>query len=195
MLRSHFATAKHPTKWGFGCEIGSFYTSQPFRSCKKRLTMLQNGTRVPKVGFAVVKYPAKWSFGYEIGIFHVLGLRSRFAAAKWGSLCCEMALVCQKWFRSKMAIPQRSGDSAMNLLGLQNCFAAKCRFHKGCEILQTPVFPLFLHFSCSKRLSFISFAIPPDFDHPKTYITSKQTRIKALKSKLKQVKKKQKDMD
>ena len=34
-----------------------------------------------------------------------------------------------------------------------------------------------------------------DFDHPKTYITSKQIRIKALKSKLKQVKKKQKDMD
>ena len=27
----------------------------------------------------------------------------------------------------------------------------------------------------------------PDFDHPKTYITSKQIKIKALKSKLKQV--------
>ena len=31
------------------------------------------------------------------------------------------------------------------------------------------------------------FDIPLDFDHPKTYITSKQIRIKALKSKLKQV--------
>ena len=34
--------------------------------------------------------------------------------------------------------------------------------------------------------------IPLDFDHPKTYIASKQIRIKALKSKLKQVKKKTK---
>ena len=89
-----------------------------------------------------------------------------------------------KWFRRKMAIPQRSGDSAANLLGLRNGFAAKGRFCRGCEISQTPVFPLFLHFSYSKRLSFISFTIPPDFDHPKTYITSKQIRIKALKSKL-----------
>ena len=71
-------------------------------------------------------------------------------------------------------------------------------------------FPCFYTFYCSKRPSFNFFAIPLDFDHPKTYITSKQTRIKAfeikikafkskfktLKSKLKQVKKtKQKDMD
>ena len=78
-------------------------------------------------------------------------------------------------------ISQQSGDSA-----------AKWRFRRGYEISQTPVFPLFLHFSCSKRLFFISFAIPPDFDHPKTYITSKQIKIKALKSKLKQVKNKTK---
>nr|CAN65030.1 hypothetical protein VITISV_018080 [Vitis vinifera] len=61
---------------------------------------LPNGTRVPKSGFAASKYPAKWSFGWEIGIFHVLELRSRFAAAKWGSLCCKMALVCQNVLRS-----------------------------------------------------------------------------------------------
>ena len=30
-----FVAAKHPAKWGFGCEIGSFYASQPFRSYKK----------------------------------------------------------------------------------------------------------------------------------------------------------------
>ena len=60
---------------------GSFY-ALGFRSCKMRVTVLRNGTRVPKVGFAAAKYPAKWSFGCEIGIFHVLGLRIRFAATK-----------------------------------------------------------------------------------------------------------------
>ena len=35
--------------------------------------------------------------------------------------------------------------------------------------------------------SFDFLAIPPDFNHSKTYITSKQSKIKALKSKLKQV--------
>ena len=34
MLRSRFAAAKHPAKWGFGSEIESFYASQPFRSNK-----------------------------------------------------------------------------------------------------------------------------------------------------------------
>ena len=42
-------------------------------------------------------------------------------------------------------------------------------------------------FLCSERLPFNFFAFSPDFDHPKTYITSKKIRIKALKSKLKQV--------
>ena len=144
--------------WLRNWDFSRFGTSQPFRSCEMRVTVLRNGTRVPKVGFAA----AKWSFGCKIGIFHVLELRSRFAAAKWGLLCCEVALVCQKWFRncenfrkegpeaakwfrSKMAILQRSGDSAANLLGLRNladpCFS--------------PVFALFLlqmtflHFFCN----------------------------------------------
>ena len=132
MLRCHFTAAKHPAKWGFGCEIGSFlcfaavsqlqntmqngalaaklavfYASQPFRSCEMRVTMLRNGTRVPKVGFAATKLPTEWGFGCEIGNFHALELRSHFAAAKWGLLCCEVALVCQKWFCSKVLISQR----------------------------------------------------------------------------------------
>ena len=97
--KSGFAVEKHPAEWGFGCEKWDFLRfgiSQPFRSYEMRFTVLRNGTRVPKVGFAVAKYPAKWSFGCEIGIFHVLELRSRFAAVKWGLLCCEMALVCPK---------------------------------------------------------------------------------------------------
>ena len=115
------------------------------------VSQLRNGTRVPKSGFAAVKSFAEWSFPCENGIFHALVVRSRFAAAKWESPCYKMALVCQswfrscenfrregpeaaKWFRSKMAILQRSGDSAANLLGLRNladpCFS--------------PVFALFL---------------------------------------------------
>ena len=62
---------------------------------RNECTRLPNGTHVPKCGFAASKYPAEWSFSCEIGIFHVLGFRNRFAAAKWGSLCREMALVCQ----------------------------------------------------------------------------------------------------
>ena len=42
----------------------------------------------------------KWGCGCEIGIFHFLGLRSHFAAAKWESLCCGMALVCQNRLRN-----------------------------------------------------------------------------------------------
>ena len=106
MPKGGFAVAKLLAEWGFGCEnweflhfaaisqlqnilrngalaakSGSFY-ALGFRSCKMRVTVLRNGTRVPKSGFAAAKYPAKWSFGCEIGIFHVLGLRSRFVAAK-----------------------------------------------------------------------------------------------------------------
>ena len=76
MLHSHFAAVKHPAKWGLGCEIGSFYASQSFYSCKTPCEM------------------GLWLRNLEFFM-----LRSHFAAAKWGSLCCEMALVCQKWFR------------------------------------------------------------------------------------------------
>ena len=90
-----------------------FWISQPFSSWEMRFTVLRNGTRVPKVGFVTAKYPTKWSFGYEIGIFHVLGFCSCFAAAKWGSLCCEMALICQKWFRNCENF-RREGPKAAN---------------------------------------------------------------------------------
>ena len=82
MPKSGFAVEKLPAEWGFSCEIGSFYASQPFRSCEMRVTVLRNGTRVPKSGFAVVKSFAKWSFPCENGIFHALVVRSRFVAAK-----------------------------------------------------------------------------------------------------------------
>ena len=64
------------TFWNFAA------ISQPFRSCEMRVTMLRNGTCVPKSGFAAAKSSAKWSFPYENGIFHALVVRSRFATAK-----------------------------------------------------------------------------------------------------------------
>ena len=172
--------------------------SQPFCSCEISV----QGCEMALVCQRVVSHlrntlpnsisAAKWRISRRGGFAAISQLRNEGnCAAKWHScakrvLCscknfCREGLEATKWFRSKVPISQRL------LLG--------------CEISQTLVFPLFLHFSCSKRLSFNFFAIPldsqlpyftsfdisPDFDHPKTYITSKQIKIKALKSKLKQV--------
>ena len=188
--KSGFAVTKYPAKWSFGCEIVSFYASLPFRSCKTPCEM------------------GLWLRNWEFFM-----LRSHFAAAKWGSLCYEMALMCQKLvsqlrntlpngalaaklefftFWSFAAVSQlRNGGScaakwhSCAILGfaergmrLRIGFAAKCRFRRGCEISQIPVFALFLLRFCSERLPFNFFAILPDFDHPKTYIPSKQTELK-----------------
>ena len=53
-----------------------------------------------KIAFAIAKCPAEWNFGCENKDFQALWLHNRFAAAKWGLLCCEVALVCQTQFRS-----------------------------------------------------------------------------------------------
>ena len=146
--------------------------------------MLRNGTRVPKC--------AKWQLRNTLqnGTFVAKsGFSSSqcvsqlpngcYCTAKWHS-CAKFGFAAAKIFVETSTV-------------LQNGLAIKCQFRRGCEISQTPVFPLF-----SLRLTpillrfffFNFFAIPLDFDHPKTYITSKQIRIKALKSKLKQVKSK-----
>ena len=46
------------------------------------------------------KHPSKWSFPCEMEDFMLWWFAATFAAAKWGPLCCEVALVCQTWFRS-----------------------------------------------------------------------------------------------
>ena len=50
-----------------------------------------------KIAFAIAKYPTEWDFWCEIRLYH---FAMRFAVAKWMLLCCEVALVCQNWFRS-----------------------------------------------------------------------------------------------
>nr|CAN61680.1 hypothetical protein VITISV_031949 [Vitis vinifera] len=147
--------------WLRNWEFLRFGISQPFCSCEIRVTMLRNGTRVPKFGFATAKLPVEWSFGCEIGSFSCFGASQPFRSFEMG------------------APVLRSGTHVPNLVSqLRNGFAAKCRFRRGCEISQTPVFALFLLRFCSERLPFNFFAIPPAFDHPKTYITSKQSELK-----------------
>ena len=138
---------------------------------------------MPKVGFAAAKSSTEWSFWCEISLFH---FAMRFAAAKWMLLCCEVALVCQNCFRS-CEMPSQRLLQCCEMVWQQNADfaeAAKSRrplFFSCFSLRLTPIFaPILLRF-----FSFNFFAIPLDFDHPKTYITSKQTRIKALKSKLK----------
>ena len=72
---------------------------------------------------------------------------------------------------------------------LRNHFAARIDFRSGSLLaakFHRPCFFLAFWAPLDSQLpSFNFFDIPLDFDHPKTYITSKQIRIKALKSKLK----------
>nr|CAN81701.1 hypothetical protein VITISV_036078 [Vitis vinifera] len=50
-----------------------------------------------KSAFAAAKSSAEWDFCCEISLFL---FAMRFAAAKQMLLCCEVALVCQNWFRN-----------------------------------------------------------------------------------------------
>nr|CAN74002.1 hypothetical protein VITISV_040583 [Vitis vinifera] len=118
-----------------------------------RVTVLRNGTRVPKSGFAVEKSSAKWSFPCENGIFHALVVRSRFAAAKWESLCCEMALVCQKWFRSCENF-RREGPKVVNWF--RSKVPISQRLRNLADPCFSPVFAMFLTRFCSERLPSIS---------------------------------------
>ena len=145
-------------------------------------TGLRNGTRVPKGGFAAAKYPFKWLIDCENDGSQGVESSQPFRSCETGVLSCEMALVChgvslqlRKFSQRRMAAakPFRSWKPFSQRL----TFAAK--FRSPCSLLAFWA-PL-----DSQLSSFTSFDIPLDFDHPKTYVTSKQIRIKALKSKLK----------
>ena len=103
----------------------------------------------------------------KIGDFTLWGFRSHFAAAKWGYCAAKWHSCAKRWFRSCEnfrrggvwgceIISQQSGDFAAKwrfrneLVGAAKWFHSKGpisqRLLLGCEILQTPVFPLFLHF-------------------------------------------------
>ena len=112
-----------------------------------------------------------------------------YQQAKQMLLCCEVALVCQSWFR-------------WGVNWVANWFRSKVPISQRLRNFTDPYFsPVFAPFDSDvapillRKTSFNFFTITLDFDHPKTYITSKQTRIKALKSKLKQEINKKKNMD
>ena len=75
-------------------------TSQSVSQLRKECHCAAKWHSCAKIDCATAKYPAEWNFGCEIRDFYALSLRSRFVAANWGLLCCEVALVCQTWFRS-----------------------------------------------------------------------------------------------
>ena len=123
-------------------------------------------------------------------------------AAKWHS-CAKLSFAVAKIFteesielrndfakdgrfRRDTLIPQRL------LLGCETVSQQSANFAEDSLRLRNLADPCFCPFFRFERLPFNFFAFSPDFDHPKTYITSKQIRIKALKSKLKQVKKQNK---
>ena len=72
---------------------------------------------------------------------------------------------------------------------LRNHFAARIDFRSGSLLaakFHRPCFFLAFWAPLDSQLPYFnSFDIPLDFNHPKTYITSKQIKIKVLKSKLK----------
>ena len=77
-----FTTAKHPAKWGFGCENWNFNALE-ISQLRNEGMRLRNGTHVPRGGFAEGgiglrnHFVAKWRFRSDF-----LGLQNNFAA-KW----------------------------------------------------------------------------------------------------------------
>ena len=106
-------------------------------------TGLRNDTCVPNGGFTTAKHPAKWGFGYEIGSFYALWFRSRFAAAKWGYCAAKWHSCAKRTLRSCENF-HREGPEAARWFCSK--VAISQRLLLGCEISQTTIFPLFLHF-------------------------------------------------
>ena len=135
-------------------------------------TGLPNGTRVPKSGFAASKYPAKWSFGCKKKIFFFFGFRS-----------CEMRFTVL-----------RNGTRVPNLVSQRGAWGCELVLQQSADFAEATKSrrPLFLPCFCPvfapfllRKTSFQFLCNSSWFWSSKTYITSKQIRIKALKSKLK----------
>ena len=113
-----------------------------FRSCEINVTMLRSGTRVPKLLSQLRNTLRNGTLVAKSGIFTLY----RFAAANWGLLCCEVALVCQTRFRS-CENSRRESQSAAEWFGNKMLISQK--FSSACEISQSSVFPLFSLCFCS----------------------------------------------
>ena len=109
----------------------------PFLSCERSVTVLRNGTRVPNSASQLRNTLRNGTFVAQSGLYHFAG---RFATAKWGLLCCEVALVCQNRLRS-------CENSHRELHSVAEWFCSivliSQRLSSACEISQSSVFPCF----------------------------------------------------
>ena len=80
-----------------------------FAAISQLQNTLRNGALAVKLGvFMLRSCKTPCEMGLWLRNWEFFMLRSRFTAAKWGSLCCEMALVCQK-VASQLRNPLRNG--------------------------------------------------------------------------------------
>ena len=148
-LSNNFRNEGAAVKLGFFTFWNFAAISQQFRSCEMRVTVLRNGTRVPRLVSQLPNtlrngaFPAKWRISCFGGSQPLSQLRNGgHCAAKWHS-CAKSGFAAAKIF-------------AERAIGLRTGFAAKFQFRRGCEISQTPVFPLFLPCFRSVWLRFCS---------------------------------------
>ena len=112
-----FRSSKTPCKMGLWLRNWEFLC---FVAISQLQNTLRNGALAAKLGIFML-----WSFAA------ISQLRNKgYCAAKWHS-CAKSCFAAAKIF-TKRGLWLRTG------------FAAKCRFRRGCEISQTPVFSLFL---------------------------------------------------
>ena len=94
MLRCHFTAAKHPAKWGFGCEIGSFLC---FAAVSQLQNTLRNGALAAKLGVFMLRDFAAVS---QLRNESHCAAKWHSCAKKWLRSCeilCEMELSLRKW--------------------------------------------------------------------------------------------------
>ena len=115
-----------------------FGISQPFRSCEMRVTVLRNGTRVPKPASQLRNTLWNGTFGAKSG-FTTSQCVSQlpngcYCTAKWHS-CAKFTFAAAKY-------PRRDFYSVAEWFC--NKMLSSQKFPSLCEISQSSVFPLFL---------------------------------------------------
>ena len=144
---------------------------------------------VCQIHFRSCEIPCQMELSLRNGGFHALVVRSRFRSCEMGAPVLRNGTRVPKVVSQLRKFSQR-GQLGCELVSQQNFDFAEAA--KSRRPLFFPCFsPVFAPFDSNfapillRFFFFNFFAISLDFDHPKTYITSKQIRIKALKSKLK----------
>ena len=88
-------------------DFSRFGTSQPFRSCEMRVTVLRNGTRVPKSASQLRNSLRNGTFGCEIENFHALELRNAFRSCETDAPVLRSGTRVPKWVSQLRKFSQR----------------------------------------------------------------------------------------